>query len=299
MSFRDFILLSGVCLVWGLNVVITRWVVADAGVPPLFFAAMRFLGIALLLAWWLRPMPRDPLRLFGIAMCIGAAHFGLLFLGLAYAEASAVSVVVQLGVPFSTLMSMALLGESVGWRRGLGIVLAIAGSLIIAFDPNGISLSYGLILVAVSAFIGAYGGILMKQMAPISAFQLQAWVGAISTAPMLMLSGLFESEQWSAFSSGGLWVWLATAFAVIGVSIFGHGAFYSLMKKYDVSLISPLTLKTPIWGVVFGIVLLGEQLTINLMFGSVVSLGGVLVIVLRRNSAMPEAALGNKTGGPT
>ena len=299
MSFRDFILLSGVCLVWGLNVVITRWVVADAGVPPLFFAAMRFLGIALLLAWWLRPIPRDPLRLFGIAMCLGAAHFGLLFLGLAYAEASSVAVVAQLGVPFSTLMSMALLGETVGWRRGLGIMLAIAGSLIIAFDPAGISLSYGLILVAISALVGAYGGILMKQMAPITAFQLQAWLGALSLAPMFALSGLFESGQWSAFANGGVLVWLATAFAVIGVSIFGHGAFYSLMKKYDVSLISPLTLMTPIWGGVFGIILLGEQLTINLMFGSGVSLGGVLVIVLRPNSAMPEAALGNKTGGTT
>ena len=50
MSFRDFILLAAVCFVWGLNLVVTRWVVADAGVPPLFFAAMRFAGVALALA---------------------------------------------------------------------------------------------------------------------------------------------------------------------------------------------------------------------------------------------------------
>ncbi|MEO0464908.1 MAG: DMT family transporter [Pseudomonadota bacterium] len=299
MRFADFCLLCVVCLVWGLNVVVTRWVVADAGVPPLFFAALRLLGIMVLLAWWLRPVPGDLLRLFGISMCLGAAHFGLLFVGLAHAEASAVAIVVQLGVPFSTLMSMTFLGETIGWRRGLGITLAIAGSLIIAFDPSEFSLSYGLILVAISALTGAYGGILMKQMAPISAFQLQAWLGAFSLLPTLALSAVLESGQWTAYASGGIWVWLATAFAVIGVSIFGHGAFYSLVKRYDVSLLSPLTLMTPIWGVVFGITLLGEHLTMNLMFGSVVSLGGVLVIVLRQNKAMPEAALGNKTGGPT
>ena len=47
MNFRDFLLLFGVCLVWGLNIVLTRWVVADMQVPPLFFAAVRFAGVAL------------------------------------------------------------------------------------------------------------------------------------------------------------------------------------------------------------------------------------------------------------
>ena len=45
MSFRDFILLFAVCLVWGLNIVVTRWVVADIGVPPIFFAGIRFAGV--------------------------------------------------------------------------------------------------------------------------------------------------------------------------------------------------------------------------------------------------------------
>ena len=42
MTFRDFMLLFAVCLVWGLNLVVTRWVVTDLAVPPLFFAALRW-----------------------------------------------------------------------------------------------------------------------------------------------------------------------------------------------------------------------------------------------------------------
>lgn len=299
MTFRDFLLLFAVCLVWGLNIVVTRWAVADASVPPIFFAAVRFLGIAALLAPFLRPIPQNPGMLFAIAMCIGAAHFAFLFIGLANAEASAVAVVGQLGVPFSTLMSMAFLGETVGWRRGLGIMLAFAGSLLIAFDPAGISLSIGLVYVVISAFIGALGGILMKRMAPISAFNMQAWVGAFSFLPLFALSFALESGQVAAYSAGGLWVWAATAFAVIGVSIFGHGGFYTLIKKYDISLLSPLTLMTPIWGVVFGIVLLNEALTLQLVVGAAISLGGVFVIAVRPNKALPEAALGKKMGGPS
>lgn len=299
MNFRDFILLSAVCFVWGLNLVVTRWVVADAGVPPLFFAAMRFAGIALVLFWFLRPIPKNLGTLFLIAMGMGAVHFALLFTGLANAEASSVSVVGQLGVPFSTLMSMAFLGEVVGWRRGLGIMLAFAGAILIAVDPNTFQLSFGLLYVVFAALIASGAGILMKRMPSISAMQMQAWIGLFSFAPLFAVSGLLESDQngWGAFIEGGWLVWVATAFAVLGVSVFGHGAFYNLIKKYDISLLSPLTLMTPVWGVVLSIVMLGEVLTLQLVVGAAISLGGVFVILVRPNRAMPEAALGDKVRG--
>lgn len=297
MGFRDFILLFFVCLVWGLNIVITRWVVADMGVPPLFFAAVRFLGIALVLLPFLWPRPANLGTLFLISVCIGAVHFALLFMGLANAEASAVAVVGQLGVPFSTLLSMAFLGETVGWRRGLGIMLAFAGAVLIAFDPGDFAFSFGLVYVVASALIGSIGGILMKRTLPISPFQMQAWVGLFSFAPLFVLSAFVETGQVGAYTAGGWGVWIATAFAVLGVSVFGHGGFYTLIKKYDISLLSPLTLMTPLWGVIFGIVLLGEPLTLQLVVGGAISLGGVFVIAIRPNRALPEAALGRKIGG--
>ncbi len=299
MNFRDFVLLAAVCFVWGLNLVVTRWVVADAGVPPLFFAAMRFVGIALVLLWFLRPIPKNLGTLFLIAMGMGAVHFALLFQGLAQAEASAVSVVGQLGVPFSTLMSMAFLGEVVGWRRGLGIMLAFAGAILIAVDPQTFQLSFGLVYVVFAALVASGAGILMKRMPSISAMQMQAWIGLFSFAPLFAVSGLVESDQngWGAFVEGGWLVWLATAFAVLGVSVFGHGGFYTLIKKYDISLLSPLTLMTPIWGVVLSVVLLSEVLTLQLVVGAAISLGGVFVILIRPNQVMPEAALGDKVRG--
>jgi len=296
MVFRDFILLFIICLIWGLNIVVTRWVVADLGVPPLFFAAIRFLGVAVCLIPFLRPVPPNLKMLFLIAMFIGAVHFALLFMGLAGAEASAAAVTGQLGVPFSTLMSMAFLGETIGWRRGLGIMLAFAGVVLIAVDPNSFTVSTGLLYIVASALIGSIGGILMKRMAPISALSMQAWVGLFSFMPLFAVSAIFETGQTNAYFSGGWPVWAATAFAVIGVSIVGHGGFYRLIKKYDISLLSPLTLMTPIWGVIFGIVLLNEPITSKLILGAAISLGGVFVIAIRPNAKMPEAALGKDIG---
>ena len=296
MGFRDFLLLFIVCLVWGLNIVVTRWVVFDAAVPPIFFAAIRFLGVALLLIPFLRPIPKDIKSLFWISFFIGSGHFALLFLGLANAEASAASIVSQLGVPFATLMSMAFLGETIGWRRLLGIMLAFAGVMLIAVDPTSFTVSLGLIYIVGAAFIGAIGGVMMKKMTPISALQMQAWIGLFSFAPLFAVSAFVEQGQLTTYISGGGLVLLATVFAIVGVSIFGHGAFYHLIKKYDISLLSPLTLMTPVWGVVLSIIFLKEEITAQLIFGSIISLGGVLVIAVRPNKKMPEASMGKKLG---
>lgn len=296
MNFKDFTLLFVVCLVWGLNIVLSRWVVGVEGIPPIFFAGVRFAGVALCLIPFLRPVPSDLPMVLLISIFIGSAHFALLFVGLANADASAAAITGQLGVPFSTLMSMAFLGETIGWRRGLGIMLAFAGVVLIAFDPEGFKASFGLLYIVASAFIGSAGGILMKRIVPMSALQMQAWIGLLSFAPLFAVSALIEQNQVTSFINGSWPIWAATLFAILGVSIFGHGAFYSLIKKYDISMLSPLTLMTPIWGVVFGITLLGEPLTNKLILGAIVSLTGVFVIAVRGNSKLPSAAL-NETRG--
>ena len=80
--------------------------------------------------------------------------------------------------------------------------------------------------------------------------------------------------------------------------MFGHGAFYTLIKKYDISLLSPLTLMTPIWGVILSIVLLNEPLTLRLVVGAAISLGGVFVIAVRGNKALPEASITERISSP-
>ena len=294
MSLRDFGLLFLICFIWGVNLVMTRWVVSDFSVPPLFFAAIRFLGVAVLLIPFLRPVPKNLATLFLIAMLIGCLNFGLLFIGLANADVSAAAVTGQLGVPISTLMSMVFLGEHIRWRRGLGIALAFAGVVVIAFDPNSFTLSYGLMLIFFAAVLGSAGGIVMKRMPPMDALNLQAWVGLFSFAPLFAMSGLMETGQIEAYVAGGWEVWLASLFAVLGVSIFAHSAFYTLVKRHDVSLLSPLTLMTPLWGVVFGVTLLGEPFTWKLVIGGAVSLAGVFLIAIRPNSVLPDASLGKK-----
>lgn len=297
MTGRDFGILSLCCFLWGANLAMTRWAVADLGVEPLFFAGLRFLLVALLLVPFLRPVPKNLLTLAGVSLLIGSLNFGLLFVGLGMSEVSAASVVGQLGVPISTLMSMVFLGEEVRWRRWLGIALAFLGVIIIAFNPDSFSMSAGLLFILGAALLGSAGGIIMKKMEKMETLRLQAWVGLFSFGPVFALSAIFETDQISGYVAAGWKAWGASVFAAVAVTIVAHGLFYNLLKKYEMSLLSPLSLMTPLWGVLLGVTLLDEPFTLRFLIGGSISLLGVLVIALRPNKMLPEAALGKKFGG--
>ena len=92
MKPADFALLVAVCLMWALNLVVTRWTVTVGDVPPIFFAAIRVTLLAAVLAPFLLPAPRQIGIMFLIAMGMAGIHFGLLFLGLAESTAGVAAV---------------------------------------------------------------------------------------------------------------------------------------------------------------------------------------------------------------
>jgi O-acetylserine/cysteine efflux transporter len=289
MRSLDLLLLLVCCLFWGLNLPLTRWAVQD--VPPIFFAGLRFLGLGLCLIPFLRPVPTQFGLVFLIAMCIGGLHFALLFLGLKSSPASAVAIVGQLGLPMVTVLSIIFLQEKVRWRRILGMTLAFAGVVVILYSPGSMSLEGGLIYIAISAFIGAVGTILMKRITPMPALTLQAWVGVLSFMPLFLLSAVTEKNQISSFISAGPLVWGALVFSILVVSVFGHSVYYQLLKRYEVTLLAPLTLLTPIVAVLTGITFLGEPLGLKLIIGGGLTLAGVCLVAMRENKSLPAEAV--------
>ncbi len=296
MKPADFGLLFFVCLFWALNLVITRWTVTDGGVPPFFFATIRMGLLAAALSPFMLPAPRQLGLMFVIAMGLGAVQFGLLFIGLVTAPAGVAGVVGQLGVPFTTLLSIMVLGEKIGVYRLIGIILSFAGVMIIMFDPTKFSLTLGVVYLVFSALAGAIANILMKRIDPMPAMRLQAWVGLFSFPLLLIASLAFERDHARAYFAGDWRVFAASIFAVAGVSIFAHGNFYRLIKRYDVTLLSPLTLMSPVLSVILGVILLGEPLSPREIIGAVIAIVGVGVIGVRRNRRFPEAAVGDKIG---
>ena len=277
---RHLLLLLGITLVWGLNLVIAKVGVAD--MPPMLFTALRFLLLALCTAPFLRWHGEATGAIVMVALLVGALHFALLFIGLARADnISSVAIATQLGVPFATLLSVALLGERVRWRRWSGIGLAFLGVCVMGFDPAVFSQRTSLAFVIASAFIGSLGLIAIKRLPRLHALEMQAWIAWISWPVLALLSLLVEDGHWAAMQSAGWAGWGTIIYTALLASLFAHTAYFFLVQRYPVTSIAPLTVLSPVFSVVFGVLLLGDRLTPRILVGGVCTLLGVLIITLR------------------
>ncbi len=291
MTFRDFGFLVLICVLWAFNTVLSKVVITQMGVPPMSYALVRFILVALMVLPWLLPMPKPRLRLLLVALLMGGGNFVFLFLGLKTASPSGTAIVSQLGVPMTTILSVMILGETIRWRRGIGIVLTFIGAMTVIWDPTGVPISTGLLLIAASAFLGSLGAVLMKQMEGIKPLQFQAWVGASSILPLLLVSALFEHDQVKLMIHAG-WPFLgALVFSALAVSVWGHTAYFGLIQKYEANLIAPLTLMTPLFTIGLGVLLTHDHYDLRMAIGSAIALLGVLIIALRPNRMMSLADL--------
>jgi O-acetylserine/cysteine efflux transporter len=66
------------------------------------------------------------------------------------------------------------------------------------------------------------------------------------------------------------------------VVIVGYGTWYWLLRRYGVNQVMAFTLLVPIFGVLSGVMVLGETLTGPLVAGGILTVIGVGIIVLRR-----------------
>lgn len=286
MSLRDFTLLAFVCVVWAANNIVSKFVVTHLGVPPMFYAGVRFAIVLVAVSPWLLPMPRPRWRMLVVGTLMGAGTFALVFIGLKTSSPSAVAIVSQVGVPITTLLSFVILGERLTGRRVVGMLLTLMGVLAVMWDPHGFKISTGLLFIVAASFLGGLGAVMMKQMEGVKPLRLQAWVGLSSLAPMIVLSAWLEPGQVEAGVAAG-WPFVAAAlFSGLVVSVLAHTLYYSLIQKYEANLISPLTLMTPLATIAMGVVFTQDVFDLRMAFGTAVALAGVLVIALRPSQAV-------------
>jgi O-acetylserine/cysteine efflux transporter len=277
---RDLVLLLGITLIWGVNLVVSK--IGLAQIPAILFTFLRFLILAVILVPRLR-VQRDQMgALVVAAIFTGALSFALSFWGLGISKnVSAVAIAGQLSVPFTTLLSVALLGEVVRWRRWTGILLSFAGVLVMGFDSRIAAQWQSLSLVIGGAFVGSVGLIAIKKLQGFEPLELQAWIAWLSLPVLLVLSLEFERPDLTTLAHVSILGWAALAFTALGASLVAHTGYFYLVQRYPVTSVAPVTTLSPIFSVFLSVVFLGETLTARLVLGGAITLAGVVIITLR------------------
>lgn len=284
MRPRDFLLMLLICIAWALNAIMSKVVISSWHVPPIFFAAARFGVLVLVTLPWLLPVPKDIRRVATIGLMMGAINFTLLFIALKTVTPSVASIVVQAGVPFTTILSVFMLDERISWRRGGGIMLTLTGILLVVWKP-GFEFSWGVWLVLASTFGASLGSVMMKQVEDVGPIHFQAWVGMVSFVPLTLGTAIFEQDQFSIAAAAG-WPFIGViVFAALIVSIFAHGNFYTLIRRYDANLIVPLTLMNPLFTFGLAAIFTGDRFDLRTGIGAALAMGGVFFIASRSKAS--------------
>jgi drug/metabolite transporter (DMT)-like permease len=282
MSLRDFLLLCLVCLIWAAHTIISKVVVSGMEIPPLFYAAIRYALVALVALPWLYPLPRQLGRTALVGLLMGGGGFAFFFSGIKTATPSSSAVVLQLGLPMTTLLSMAMLGERPDRKRWIGIVLTFAGAVLVMWEPGGFVLSGGLLLISASAFVGSLAAVMMKQVRGVKPLQFQAWVGLASFPPLTALTMVLEENQIPQAVLAGWPFVAAVVFSAIVVSLVAHTIYYGLILKYPANLIAPLMVINPLMTVTLGILVTDDPFDVRMAAGTAIALIGVLFITVGR-----------------
>ena len=267
--------------------------------PPLLFTAMRFLIIGLLLIPFLKIHYGQMTNILIISLLGGGVHFSFFYLALDNSKyISSVAIVLQLGVPFATILSVIFLNEVIRWRRFLGILFAFSGVIILVFEPSVLNDLGGVYYALLAAFSMSVSLLFMKKLNDVKVFDLQAWIALISCIFLGLASYFLEQGQNSAIADATLKGWIALTFTALVATGIGHAGFYYLLTKYNVSKITPLTLLAPVLGIINALIIsyfalidgFSEIISYKIIFGGLLTLLGVAIVMIReKNSKVPES----------
>ncbi len=281
MAAKDLLLTLLINLIWGLNVVVAKYGVGQ--IPPILFTFLRFAIVAAVLLPVLKIHKGQMRAVIFVAVATGGIHFALIYTGLALAaDISSVAIAMQLGIPFATVLSMLFLGEKIRFWRWLGLSMAFGGILLISFDPQVFAYRNALALVVLGSLFGASGLLVAKKLTGVGVFELQSWIAMISWPLLLGMSLAFEPGQFAILLQADLSVWGAVLYTALAASVLAHSGMYYLIQRYDLSLVMPTFLLATVFAVIFGVTLLGDQLTPRMIAGGSCTLLGVLLILLRQ-----------------
>jgi O-acetylserine/cysteine efflux transporter len=255
-------------------------------VSPITYVAWRMPILALLLAPLLRWHPGQMHRVLIAGVCFGGLNYLLMFSGIMLTTASIGAILAESYVVIATIFSVVFLGETVGWKRISGIAVALGGVLVIATaegDAAGSrNLPLGAFLIVSATTAEATGAIFVKKIQGIKPLSLLAWMAVVGSVVGIVPAALFidDNVSWLAGPDRDAIV-LSLIYSVLVASVFGHTTYYYLLQRLPLSVVAPSGLLITVFAVIFGVLLLGEVLTLRIGVGALFVMSGVGVILIR------------------
>jgi drug/metabolite transporter (DMT)-like permease len=279
------------CLIWG-----TTWIFIkiglEEGLPPLTFAAARFVLAVIILAFIIFfqkiPLPVNKrqwklLALTGVMQF--SVNYSLVFWSEQYISSGLAAVLQAMITVFGLVLAwIHLPNERITGIKIAAVLLGICGVAVIFIEQlqiNSVMAFAGCIAIVVGAYAAAHGSILVK-----------AYGGNLHPATLVfgqMICGILPIIIYALTVEGNPlklnWT-LKAVVSVLYLTIFGTIAafwlYYWLLSKIESTKAMMISLVTPLIAVIVGWIFLNEQLPAQTIFGGLLILASIGLIVIKK-----------------
>ena len=295
--------------VWGSTFLAIRVGVHE--VPPLLFAAMRFLAAGLVLYGWMilkgerSPSGRQWLSLSVLATLIFVCDYGLLF----WAEQrvpSGVAAVMLATIPaFMALSEIIILRtQRLTLRLALALLIGIAGVAVLttrSLDLGGAPIDrVGAVALIVAAMSWSVASALARKLPLPSSKVMNSGAQMLAGGVFLTLTaaalGEFRDFHPQLISRQA---WLALLYLIVPGSIVGFTAYVWLLHRQSPTKVGTYAYVNPVVAVLLGYWLGGEGLGIRTVLGALLVLVSVVVITTTRQASGKPARVRGSASQPS
>nr|WP_254523365.1 DMT family transporter [Natrinema caseinilyticum] len=270
------------------SAILVRWSVAPSSVAAFYrvlFTTALVAPVALI--FHRGAFARLSLRDLGGAVVAGAAlavHFAAWFESLAHTTVAASVTLVQSQPLFVAVGAGLLLGERVGPKTVLGILVTIAGAAVMTVSDAGTTILsdatlYGNALAVLGAVtVAGYvlAGRSIRQRVPL--FPYVTVVYGVCTVALFLLVGV-QGHTYLGYPTRE---WLLFVGLAVGPGIIGHTVSNWVLEHLESVVVSVAWLGEPLGATLLAAVLLGEYPSAVTALGAVVVIAGIALVTLDR-----------------
>ena len=287
-AWKTLLAFAIIYFVWGSTFLAIRIGVHE--VPPLLFAAMRFVAAGAVLFGWMMskgeclPSGRQWGSVVVIASLIFVLDYGLLF----WAEqrvASGIAAVMLAMIPaFMALAEIIFLKtQRLTVRLALALLVGIGGVAVLmshSFDLGGAAIeTTGAVALIVASLSWSVASVLTRVL-PLPESKVMSSGAQMLTGGLLLVVAALAFGEFRGFHPGSVsrGTWLALLYLIVAGSIVGYTAYVWLIHHESPTKVGTYAYVNPVVAVVIGYFFGGEALGLRTVLGTAFVLVSVVVI---------------------
>jgi drug/metabolite transporter (DMT)-like permease len=292
LDARAVALVLVLCVVWGGQQVVMKSVADD--IAPVMQLSIRFACAALFFG--VLVAVREGHRAFTDGTLPSGLLLGLMFslefvlLGQALAHTTAAHAVVFLyTAPIFTALGLQFLpDERLGGAQWVGIAAAFMGIVVAFLGPGNrpvTELMVGDFLALLAGAAWGLSNVVLRRGRVGGAATVKTVLYQVGLAGPLLFAFAAATEQTRVVPSVAALLALLVQTLIVAIS--SYLVWFWLLRRYLTSRLMLLTLLTPLFGVVFGAMILRDPIDLRFALGSFLVLTGILIVngqvILRRS----------------